>query len=903
MEKASLIETLEAILAVGDDYVSHRAALWMHGVVSELPDPITIVSSSRRRDRHIDGHRIHFVYHREDRPRQTCSLDLEGRSLRVATIEQALVDLLADVSQTPSAADLGRLLADRAAEPHELIRLAADTGDAVCKKSLLWLVWAGKIGWDDLPPHLPRNPVVWNAHTGQSVWSGDLYVRFPLDWLRLTPPGNAVDDPWLELLQYQPFRDYLCETGRLPIRDDPRVATLDYLKQFARHQAERLLQSDVDSALKQLVPWVEGAGSEGGLPKLLRQWLDWGDVWPRHLARSLVPWAQKAMKADEPERRAIGLWLAGRIGLLSEALAALPASGPLLFRISRGDVVYDLCAGAERAGMTLAVPVRIVYARFLIRDERIDEALKQIDVVRRQQKTELDTRVVAELSYLCGLAHRHARRFVLAEKELLAARCAYETLEDRARVLAVDLALGNLELSLGRLNTARHRYLAALNQLEESTPTTAAANLLYNLGLLEYKACRFERAVRFLHRSRERYRALGYASGETAALITMGKASLLCGDFCRGLRQFQLARGIQQHAPGGGHVQETTALMAWANELLGRAGPAVVLWQQIENESAASLPPASAFLIESLQVMRLLLHGDAVPAARQLQTLRETARTMNVPADELGALHFQSGLAHLSLKEPAKACRSFARALETMKDFQDLCPALLCRAVAGICFPARFSCERLGSRLQTLTEDRYYDPFWHVYALPLWELGIPEGQTYLWRHYRLTPPERRLSLRNRYPELTRVWSRLARLATSAERLTLLQNGKVSRITHEEYVIWKETKPVGFRFDGPAGELTLRRVRRPLQTGSYPHRLLSQVLLAFPDPIELPALYRSIWGGAYDAETDAASLKASLLRLKSCLLEVSPTLRLVWEGGWKAPGRLRLIWHDAWEAVI
>jgi len=50
-EMNSIFRILEQILKDSEDYISHEAGLFCHGLIADLPQKILIVTSSRRRDR------------------------------------------------------------------------------------------------------------------------------------------------------------------------------------------------------------------------------------------------------------------------------------------------------------------------------------------------------------------------------------------------------------------------------------------------------------------------------------------------------------------------------------------------------------------------------------------------------------------------------------------------------------------------------------------------------------------------------------------------------------------------------------------------------------------------------------------------------------------------------------
>jgi hypothetical protein len=155
----TILHSLHRILTGTDDYLSHRSALFFHGFLPDLPEPVTIVTTGRRRGRRLPTRAIQFITHPARRPRDAQDLNVDEVCLRVASLEQALVDLVCDLHLGWRIEDLGPLFARLPYSVPRLVDLAVATSDVARKRVLFWILWAGRAGWEDLPTDLSRTPV------------------------------------------------------------------------------------------------------------------------------------------------------------------------------------------------------------------------------------------------------------------------------------------------------------------------------------------------------------------------------------------------------------------------------------------------------------------------------------------------------------------------------------------------------------------------------------------------------------------------------------------------------------------------------------------------------------------------------------------------------------------------
>jgi len=80
-------------------------------------------------------------------------------------------------------------------------------------------------------------------------------------------------------------------------------------------------------------------------------------------------------------------------------------------------------------------------------------------------------------------------------------------------------------------------------------------------------------------------------------------------------------------------------------------------------------------------------------------------------------------------------------------------------------------------------------------------------------------------------------------------------------------------------------------------------MLSQLFLAYPNPVDAAALYASAWGMPFDPECDPAAFKSAAQRLNGLLRSVSPAVSLTRTFAAEGPGGVLLSLPAAWEAIL
>jgi len=577
-----------------------------------------------------------------------------------------------------------------------------------------------------------------------------------------------------------------------------------------------------------------------------------------------------------------------------------------LFQAGRLQALILACRQAREAGFFLPLEARRLFARALARSFRVAEALEVLDEARGGgRENRLAPIERGELAYAAGVIHLEAHSFPAAARELERARACFAEADDAAGGIKVLTVLGNLACAQGRFTESRHAYLEAIARLEAAGDAETLAMVRNNLGLVEFKAGRFQQADRLLTRARTPERR-----GETpnplviaVSLVNQGKVMLATGNVRRAFRLLRTAYDVQTRFPGSGYPGETAALIAWTCELLGRQAAARPWWGLVPERAGGAIPPAAGATILRLRVMSALLEDRPDEARNRLAEGHPLLAAAVLPPDERASFLYLEGMVEVCTGS-AGAGERFRQARELLAPGLHPCLAHQVTVMEALAVPGTVERKALARAFECLQADRFFDPLWFASADGLQALQLPQARSYLRFQLRKTPLDLLKVVADRVPRWRRILRRLRRFREDSSAFTLLRDGRPHPLPRQRYGPWQTERRTGwFRFDGPAGTLAFSGRKEFLRPGSNPHGVLSQLLLAFPSVLPASALYRSVWGGEFDPESDGAALKIALIRLRRLLQRLTPAIDLVWGRRLGTPGGIALRLRCPWEAVL
>jgi len=303
------LKKLAKILNSSKGYISHMAALFLHGLIEEPPPNFVVVASCRRKPISLNTFKANFVYHKPGRPREHTILDCEGELLPVATVAQALVDMVTDCKCQTDLDTLARCFWALPYDPAEIRRLAAQNGYSTEKKAVFWCLWAGRGSADKLLKGFDRRPVkFFPRYRGIQLWEGSLQAFYPeslLSPLHATtqPLHNFENTDWIELRLYKNFIDYCKKERWVPFPGDSRKKQLSMLHDFFAGELSTQIAGNATDLMRQLnLPRSTHTTFTNRLPQMFLDWVRTASDFPDCAISQVKAVCRQMLASDQPEQ-------------------------------------------------------------------------------------------------------------------------------------------------------------------------------------------------------------------------------------------------------------------------------------------------------------------------------------------------------------------------------------------------------------------------------------------------------------------------------------------------------------------------------------------------------------------------------------------------------------------------
>jgi len=900
-EMNSIFRTLEQILKDSEDYLSHEAGLFCHGLLAYLPQKIVIVTSSRRRDRVCEGHQIEFVFHHPKRPRETCAINFQGAEIRIAKLSQALVDIVADSRQTASIEALAGLFWRLPYNVGETVELAANTSNTAHKRILFWSLWAGRISFAGLPQKLERTPVnLFQNDDDKQVWEGTLQLFYPKRLLGLAfarPDVSLADDlaDWMRLRCNQRFADYAMRCEWLPIAGDTRKKPLELLETFFAEELALLVADDLTGLLEQM--HRQPSDPEPTMSQQFISWVQASSHFADGVGKRLATWVRDKLRANNPRHWEIAFSYAPVTGRVDEAFSRIAASAPEIFNSGRFRGLMSLCRYAGENGVDVPRPVRILLSRILARLNRCDEALAELDRASAGVMTE---REAVDVAFTAGIINRQAGRLdeavrLLNEAASLAAQAAM-----RDSAAAILSALGNVHLARGELTQARKSYLKAAAHSPRDRQAPIIANIQTNLGLVEFRSGNLKKADCCFSLAAKSQKLRNNLQGEITSGIMLGRIRLARGQILQSIEKLLEVEQLLSQMAASPDRREIQAVIAWAYELLGRPVVSDQYWKKVEDGEAASVTPPAEFMIRLLKGLHALIRGELPAAENQFAEAVGFGRKSNLqPADVAVAEFYQALTMHLQNR--SKALQLFRQLPAMFFESSDHPFHLFVKIFLGLTFPGAFPEVDLDASLARFNLTDYYEPVWMFAADQVYSYGSAAALELVRSHIDKLPPDLKALLEQRFPAVRKFFKKLRGTKYARKSYTLIRNGRHSVVSEQHYQDFIAGSHRGtLVFNGVSGKLSFSTRATSIKPGSILHRILACLLSAFPEAVPIETLYETVWGGKYEPEYARMAVKAAMLRLRKTLQQVCPTSRVE---GFGVEGQVRIILESPFEAIL
>jgi tetratricopeptide (TPR) repeat protein len=134
----------------------------------------------------------------------------------------------------------------------------------------------------------------------------------------------------------------------------------------------------------------------------------------------------------------------------------------------------------------------------------------------------------AKANYVLGIQYAYHADLDLAEEYLQNSYNQFVALSDTKNAFEALWNIATYELTLGSIDTAYIMYERALPLAEKMNDISAYADIVSNMGLIEYKRCQMEESYRLYDRARRMYETIG---DERKVLRIKDNMAVICTDW------------------------------------------------------------------------------------------------------------------------------------------------------------------------------------------------------------------------------------------------------------------------------------------------------------------------------------------------------------------------------------
>ena len=265
-----------------------------------------------------------------------------------------------------------------------------------------------------------------------------------------------------------------------------------------------------------------------------------------------------------------------------------------------------------------------------------------------------DIHAAGKIEHNIGNLHFRRDRYHDAELFQTAARERFASVNDQKQLATVNNCLANTYAQLHKFKSAEDLFEEALRQAEAAAQPVTIAGIEGNIGLFALLQGRYDRALDFLERSRQRYTSLGLTIQALLAEHEIADAYLELNLAAEALSIYERVIPIfEQH---GVRAEEARA-QAYGGRalmLLGRTKEAQRWLDQAKRLYAAEQNPVGAALVE-LTHAQLLYREAKFEGARVMAGKAEPALLMSGSWQRLLLARWLRGEADRALGNPGAA--------------------------------------------------------------------------------------------------------------------------------------------------------------------------------------------------------------------------------------------------------
>lgn len=882
-----LQKKLSEILNAKTDYISYKAAHYFLGLIPKLPEEIIVISSRRRRDRAIDGVKIHFIYHKSGRSKAI--LLLGQKKIPVASVEQSLVDYLSDFAGNLSFEDYVEMFSCLPFCTANLQRLAIVQGETLIKRVNFWLLYSGRISRRETQDFKTRVPVFLFPKSSACI-SFDLKSNLYEENSRVLYPANLLSIPlklahhpfmtrenylWNELRAYQPFLGWISERRVFPIKPDQFLPDVGDFTDFFDHEISRILKEELGDFLKEifLMP------SHKKFPECFANYYQ-NEVKRKVVWRGYVKnWIKKHLSQVNSPFFETALFHAPSQGLYRVAFAKVRQFSDKILEKNQLRALEPILDQAWEKGDLAEAKLHLLYVRVLFNVRRSNEALSHIAEIRKSGKLAGDANSLGEMALLAGNILREIRKLPQAISELKIAQSYLSLSESKGRQISINMAIGMLYKVCAKFRQARKFYIMALKMSDKETNPVIVARIFDGLARIELKAENREDGNRYLQQAMEIYRENDDFNAEVGVLIAQSQE---LGEHGQILQSFGMLLEAEKLVPrlAISKKKEVLILLHWMYEMCGLSAIGIAKRDSLEiSEQQLSYFGKNLEII--VDAYAGLLKGNFVFSANNFVKHAAQDNGSYAPPDELGYSFFLLGLSQFLGKLPG-AEESWRRACTLLKKFPGIrsdhalvvISALMPELAPGLNFE---------QRLKRLIKEDFFDIFWFYYIKDLFKRDQVLARKFLINHLKKTPRNLLFLIKHRASGLKNLLNKASEDEIFPENLVHFRSGGCEIQPFSWYKAWVTSRKTGPLFvDSIAGKISYMEREVSLRPGSSLFRLISLLTLASPLPLSFKSLFECVWGEPFDKDFDLPAIRTALFRAQKLLSSFSEDFYIVIE---------------------
>ena len=878
------IKQLKTILQQECEYFSHQTALFLLGIVEEPPQEITVVSQRRRRNRKIGPFDLVFITRGKNL--HPAIIRESEKNLNHSTIEQTLIDLLQNMNYAPKLSKLGKMFGSLNYNKQQLLTLAKETSDTIYKRASFLLSWSGDMEANEIPTkNFKRTPIKLDPReTKGLIWDKNFYCSYPKGLLR-TEPGIRDKESateiklWKELRNYKSFLNYIFFKEFLPLLNHNNKLQIKHLNLFFENTFKTLLPEQIDQLFLGLTNDYSNKSSKTNhVPQLFSKWIQKNPEILFLREKETRAWVIKNLESKTIIRLESALRLGMLMKMRNNVIEKFEQVGFKLYSAGRFSLINQIAENYLDSNEPLPQSVYLAISKALTVDGKYEEALAVLDQAQKAaENKDSDNSSAGQLFYTSSLILTRLNRHDEALTNLFLAK-EYALKEKDLKLLArAEISLGSIYFSRGFPKSAKSYYLSSLSIAKHNKQKSLQASALGNLGLIEYDIGRYSKAKLFLFQAANLHKALGNDWSGSICSIGLGKVCLKIGQFTKALKVFLKIHDFLKEKQKISGTYETSSLIAWVYEILGKTASAKSWWNLAEKLQCNVLEPRAIFVGKALKTMKSLLNSEYAEAQQKYEDLLSSL-SCHVG---IGDCHHGIAACKIFLEEDGaeKHLKLAMQNIGTGSNRISLCQVNI---LAALYFPEIFTEISLAKEIDTFVQSKSYDPFWGALSNKLFQTNTPATQLYLTHHINKSPATTLKSLIKKHPIIDKAIKQIKIVQKRADEFVTFSDESETQTVHlEDYKIWQTEYPKQkLIFDAPAGILFFNNRKVEIKPGSIPHILLTQLLLAKTNQIEISALYKAAWGMEFDLECDLGAFKSSLQRLKAMMKKVTTGFSIV-----------------------